>query len=88
MIHTKHIRRKRRRVYKTSNFTYLVSLIAEEVYFLKFLVTKPLKAVRLVPATRENVERDLTAYGVGESVIWELFPQDIYELFAEFMLLK
>lgn len=58
------------------------------MYFLKVLVTKPLKAVRLVPAARENVERDLTAYGIGEPVIWELFPQDIYELFTEFMLLK
>lgn len=61
----------------------LVCLISEEMDLLKLLICDMVEAVGLVPAVREDVERDLSADRVGETVVWELLLQNLDERFSD-----
>ena len=62
-------------------------LVSKEMNLLELLVLDMTQAVRLVPAVREDVERDLAADGVRESVVGELFLQGLDERSADACLL-
>ena len=53
----------------------LEGLVAKEVDLVKVGLGQVLQAVRLVPARREQVERDLAADRVGEVVVGKLLLQ-------------
>ncbi len=67
----------------TDEILCLVGLISEEMDLLKLLIRDMVEAVGLVPAVREDIERDLSAYGVGEAVVWELLLQNLDERFSD-----
>jgi hypothetical protein len=56
----------------TNGPAYLERLVTNEVDLLEVLVLDVPQSVRLVPSMREDVERDLAANGVRETIIWEL----------------
>ena len=58
--------------------SYLVCLVTKEMNLLKLLVFHKTQSKGLVPAIREDIKRDLTANGVGKTIIWEFLLQDLY----------
>jgi hypothetical protein len=55
-------------------------LVTEKVDLLEALRLDVAERIRLVPAVREHVERDLAADREGEAVVGELGPQLLYKL--------
>jgi hypothetical protein len=59
--------------------THLIRLVAKEMDLIETLILDMSQTIGLVPPRGEDVKRDLTADGVGEIVLRELLPQDLYK---------
>ena len=63
--------------------THWRSLVAKEVDLFESLGLDELQTVRLVPAVREDVKRDLAADRECEAVVCEFFAKHIDEILAD-----
>lgn len=68
-------------------YTHRICLVPDEVDLLKTFILDVLECIGLVPAPREDVERDLAADGVREVVFREFFLEDLDEFAANLALL-
>jgi len=64
-----------------------IRLVSDEVDLLKTFILNVLECIGLVPAPREDVERDLAADGIREVVFREFFLEDLDEFAANLVLL-
>jgi len=67
---------------------YLVRFVAKEMNFVKSFISNTPQSVGLVPAMREDIERDLATDGKGQVIIAKLFLENLDEISPPPMLLE